>query len=226
MRPRVAIIAALPREISVLVNGWPRNQASSAKNVRVYSSDDAIVVCAGMGANRAMVAAGEALSRGPVSQLISAGYAGALHDGLKVGDVVRPGVVVDARTGERFFAESGKGTLVTGASVAGVSEKLRLRSSYGAEIVDMEAAAVARVAAQQGVPFLAIKAVSDEYDFEMQELGEFATASGQFREFAFAMFLMAHPRLWKKAARLAGGGRVALKALTAELRNEIARQNR
>jgi len=101
-----------------------------------------------------------------------------------------------------------------------------LRSSYGAEIVDMEAAAVARVAAQQGVSFAAIKAVSDEYDFEMQEVGEFSTPTGQFREFAFAMFLMTHPRLWKPAVRLAGGSRVALRALTVELRSEIARQNR
>jgi adenosylhomocysteine nucleosidase len=178
-----------------------------------------------MGATRALVGAGEAFARGPVSKIISAGLAGALYERWKCGQIVRPAGVIDAKTGERFLAEGGDGTLVTGSTVAGVSEKLRLRSSYGAEIVDMEAAAVARAAAQRGVPFAAIKAVSDEYDFELPELGNFATEFGQFREAAFAAFAVTHPRVWKKAVRLAHGSRIALKALTRELQDEVARQN-
>ena len=220
MRERVAIVAAMPREVSGLVKGWRRE---AAKSVHVFESERAIVVCAGMGGDRAMIAAGEALSRGPVSKIISAGFAGALHDGLKVGQVARPGVVIDARTGERFSAEEGDGVLVTSGSVADVREKSRLRGSYGADIVDMEAAAVARVATARGVGFLAVKAVSDESDFELPELGRFATTSGQFRTAAFAFFLMMRPPLWGRAMRLASGSNLAMRALTAELQREIER---
>lgn len=222
MRQRVAIIAALPREISGLVKKWRKE---SANGMHVFQNQRAIVVCGGMGVDRAMIATGEALSRGPISIMISAGFAGALHGDFKVGQIARPRVVIDSRTGERFTAESGEGVLVTGGSVANVREKARLRASYGADIVDMEAAAVARVATARGVPFSVVKAVSDESDFEMPELEKFATASGEFREAAFTLFLMTRPRLWGNAMRLARGGKLAMKTLTSELRGEIERLN-
>lgn len=225
MKPRVAIIAALPREISRLVNGWRGDEESPARGVHIYQNERAIVVCAGMGAGRATLAAGEALSRGPVSMMISVGFAGALLDGLKAGEVLRPSLVIDAMTGERFAAEGGDGALVTAGSVAGTGEKLRLRSSYAAEIVDMEAAGVARIAVARGVAFAAVKAVSDEYDFELPELARFAGVLGEFREGAFALFLMAHPRLWKPAMRLARGSALAAQSLAAELRKEIERRS-
>lgn len=222
MSARVAIVAALPREISGLVKGW---QAEESAGVRVWWNEAAIAVCAGMGTRRSTVAAGEALARGPVSVLVSTGFAGALCSALRAGTVVRPAFVIDACTGERFATTHGEGTLVTGGMVAGVGEKRRLRSSYGAEIVDMEAAAVARVAAQRGIPFVAVKAVSDEADFELPELARFATASGQFREVFFAFFLAAHPRLWHSARRFAAGAKLASRSLTIELRDEIEKWN-
>ncbi len=225
MKPRLAIIAALPREINRLVNGWRGDEESPGRGVHIYQNEEAIVVCAGMGAGRAALAAGEALARGPVAMLFSVGFAGALRDGMKAGKVVRPSTVIDAMTGERFAAEGCDGTLVTVAAVAGTGEKMRLRSSYAAEIVDMEAAGVARIAVARGVAFAAVKAVSDEYDFELPELARFAGPLGEFREGAFAMFLMARPRLWKSAIRLARGSALAAQSLAAELRKEIERRS-
>lgn len=225
MKPRIAIIAALPREIERLVNGWRGDEKSPGRGVHIYQNEEAIVVCAGMGAGRAALAAGEALSYGPVSMLMSVGFAGALRDGMKAGKVVRPSTVIDAMTGERFAARGCDGTLITAGSVAGAGEKQRLRSSYAAEIVDMEAAAVARVAEARGVAFAAVKAVSDEYDFELPELARFAGPLGEFREGGFAMFLLARPRLWKPAMRLARGSNLAAQSLAAELRKEIERQS-
>lgn len=225
MKSRIAIIAALPREISRLVNGWRGDEESAARGVHIYQNERAIVVCAGMGAGRAALAAGEALSRGPVSVLISVGFAGALRDGVRAGQVLRPSTVIDAMTGERFTTEGGDGVLVTTGSVAGTGEKLRLRSSYAAEIVDMEAAGAARIAEARGVPFAAVKAVSDEHDFELPEMARFAGALGEFREGAFAMFLLARPRLWKPAMRLARASNLAAQSLAAELRKEIERRS-
>ena len=225
MKARVAIVAALPNEISALVNGWRGDEISPSRGVYIYESERAIVVCAGIGAERALIAAGEALARGPVSGLISAGFVGALHGRLKIGQVLHPGTVIDARTGERFVAHEGDGTVVTSPVISDVREKARLFASYGGDAVDMEGASVARVAAARKIPFRLVKAVSDENDFEIKELGKFVSGRGQFRSGAFGLFLMTRPRLWNKTLQLAHGSRQAMKALTAELRREIERQS-
>ena len=52
MRARVAIIAALPREVAPLVRAWQRATVSDREGTGIWESDQAIVVCAGMGRER------------------------------------------------------------------------------------------------------------------------------------------------------------------------------
>ena len=83
---------------------------------------------------------------------------------------------------------AGHGVLVSAAGVAGVEQKAKLAESYGAQAVDMEAAAVARGAQAQGVGFLAVKAISDESDFHMPALDRFVDetepiSDGKVRDF-------------------------------------------
>ena len=120
---------------------------------------------------------------GSASELISIGWAGATSPHVRAGDILHIDIVIDAKTGERFFTDKSKALaldeadkayvqqeqpyqppqiLVTVAQPAGAIEKKRLGVSYYALAVDMEAAAVARLARARGLPFSAIKAVSDE----------------------------------------------------------------
>jgi len=221
-----AIIAALPREISALVKGWQRRDLPG--RVAVYTDGRAVVACAGMGGARAARAVEAAMAAMPVTALISAGVAGACDPALRVGEIVCAGVVIDSRTGERFGSTQSDGphserVLVTGDAVAGVREKARLFASYHAAAVDMEAATVARLARAHGLPFRAIKAISDEADFEMEMegLSRFATADGQFREVAFALHTALRPSQWGKAIALARNSGGAIRALTAALRAEL-----
>ncbi len=216
----IAVIAALEREVSGLVRGWERRELTGRK--MVFSGQDVVVACAGMGAARASLAVEAALAMGGVSELISVGVAGACDPALKVGDVVRAGVVVDALTGERFGDGVGS-VLVTGASVASVAEKRRLWNSYGASAVDMEAAAVGRIARGHGLRFRAIKAISDEAGFELEGLEQFATADGQFREGAFAVHSALRPWTWGDVVRLARNSGRAVEALTEALKAELGR---
>lgn len=211
----VGIIAALPREIGPLVRGW--KEARLPGRIRVYTKGSAVVACAGMGAARATLAIEAAMAVRPVKTLVSAGLAGACDPSLRVGDIVRAGVVVDAKSGERYSDSQYRQVLVTEQGIAGVKEKRRLYESYGAAAVDMEAAAVARLAEARGFSFQAVKAISDEADFEMQELGRFATQDGQFRDAAFAAYALARPRLWTKLGALARNSNRAVEALTREL---------
>jgi adenosylhomocysteine nucleosidase len=217
----VAIVAALPREIAGLVRGVKPDAALVARKIWLYRLPGAVVVAAGMGAARAALAVEAALACGGVTALLSVGVAGACDPELRVGAVVRAGVVIDVRTGERYEDAQFRQVLATGAEIASVQEKQRLYAGYGAAAVDMEAATVGRLARAHGVEFRAIKAISDEADFELQELGRFATADGQFREAAFAMYAMARPWLWGKLMALARNSKRAVAALTEALEGEL-----
>ena len=157
----------------------------------------------------------------PVKALLSVGLAGACDPKLKVGEIVRAGVVVDARSGERFEGSASGQVLVTGDAIASVEEKARLRERYQADAVDMEAAAVERLARANGLEFRAIKAISDEADFEVEGLSRFATADGQFRAGAFALHAATRPAMWGKVIALGGNSNKALRALTEALRGEL-----
>jgi adenosylhomocysteine nucleosidase len=228
-KPRPVFIAALPREIASLVvhRGWCTDEKLLTRNIHLFEHEDAIVACAGMGTDRARLAVEAALALGPASELISVGWAGSCNDRVKVGDVLHPNIVVDAKTGERFFAApmqlENKETeiVVTVAVPAGVKEKERLSVSYYALAVDMEAAAIARMARARELPFYAIKAISDDYDFELPDLVRFTTPDGQFREAAFGFYAALHPRLWKPIALLAKGSKLAATRLCSEIEAHI-----
>jgi adenosylhomocysteine nucleosidase len=228
LRPRPVFIAALPREIASLVSqrGWRAEQKLLSRNIHLFEHEDAIVVCAGMGTHRASLAIEAALNRGPASELVSVGWAGACNPRFHAGDVIPAEIVIDARTGERFFtARKGSGQepriIVTVAAPAGVSEKERLSASYSAAAVDMEAAAVARISRARELPFYAIKAISDEASFELPELARFTTPDGQFREAAFGLHVALRPALWRPVAAMAKSSRLAAEHLRSEIEAHI-----
>lgn len=217
MNGGVGIVAALPREIGPLVRGWKEERF--AGKIRVYTHGPVVAACAGMGPARATLAVEAAMAAMHVTTLISVGLAGACDPALRAGEIIRAGVVVDAKSGERYSDSEYGQVLVTAPSIAGVKEKRRLHESYGAHAVDMEAATVARLAAMRGVSFRAVKAISDEAGFEMMALERFATQDGQFRSVAFAVHAMARPGLWAKTASLGRNSSRAIESLTRELKS-------
>jgi adenosylhomocysteine nucleosidase len=219
MKECPAIIAALPREVKHLVRGWQEHRLPG--KVIVYTNDLAVVACAGMGPARAALAVQAAMSIRPITALLSVGFAGACDPSLRLGDIVRAGVVVDTQTGERFNNSQYRQILASAPAIASVSEKQRLRESYMASAVDMEASAVARIAQAHELYFQATKVISDEASFELQELARFATHDGQFREAAFAAYSVARPRLWSKLFHLAGNSKRAIQSLTTELETQL-----
>ncbi len=118
----------------------------------------------------------------------SVGFAGALDSVLKVGDIVQPVRVVNAADGSSVPLDHGEGTLVSFGSVASPEQKAKLRDSFGARAVDMEAAAVARAAEARRVGFAVVKVISDEFDFSFPSMERFVDANGQFLEGRFALF--------------------------------------
>ena len=219
MKECPAIIAALPREVKHLVRGWQEHRLPN--KIVLYTNDFAIVACAGMGPARATLAVQAAMAIKPVTTLLSVGLAGACDPSLKIGDIVHAGMVVETQSGERYSNSQFRQVLVSVPGIASIKEKRRLYESYRADAVDMEAATVARIAQAHNLRFHAIKSISDDASFELQELTRFSTKDGQFREAAFAAYSIAQPRLWSKLFHLAVNSKRAILSLTAELESQL-----
>ena len=112
MTPRVAIIAALPREVAALVKGVTPDAELRRRGIFLYRMSEVVVVAAGMGAERAALAVGAALAAGEMTDLLSVGLAGSCHPALTPGAVAEATVVVDTMTGERFECAAEPGMMV------------------------------------------------------------------------------------------------------------------
>jgi len=201
---RIAIVAALEREVRPLVKSWRASeQELDGRRFRFFEKDDVVLVCGGIGAQAARRAAEAVITLFAPKVIMSAGFAGALDSELKVADIILPLRVVNAGDGSSVTLERGEGVLVSFGSVASPEQKAKLRDSFAAQAVDMEASAVACAAEARGVRFAVVKVISDEFDFSFPVMERFVDENGQLLEGRFAWFAALRPWLWPQVARLA-----------------------
>jgi adenosylhomocysteine nucleosidase len=212
--PRIAIVAALEREIRPLVRHWRVTETKHENHwFRFFEKGEAVAVCGGIGAGPARRAAEVVIALYLPEMIWSAGFAGALTSELKVGDIVVPRRVISAGDGSIKDTERGEGALISVDMVASADHKSKLRDSYAAQSVDMEAAAVGRAAEARGIAFAAVKTISDESDFSLPAMDRFITATGEFRTGKFAGFVLVRPWFWADAILLARNSSRAAHAL-------------
>jgi adenosylhomocysteine nucleosidase len=209
---RLAIIAAMPGELKPLVPGWPH---STRTNIHFWAKRDSeeewIAACAGAGQSAATRAFAAIEDGGPIDLVFSCGWAGALTTNVASGTAHNLAGVIDIRTGERFHCDAGAGDrwLVTSPIVANESEKRRLASAYKADLVDMEAAAIARLAQMRGIPFYCIKGVSDGFHDRLPDFNRFIRADGRFDLTGMVLFSILRPWYWPSLMRMGENSREA-----------------
>lgn len=209
---RVAIIAAMPGELTALVRGWPHSKRNGVEFwAQRNEEEEWIAACAGAGLDAAIRAFAAIEDGGPVDLLFSVGWAGALTHECKPGDAYNVAGVIDVRTGERLLCDAGAGKhwLATSPKVADEMEKRRLASAYRASLVDMEAVAVARLAAMRGIPFYCIKGVSDSADEKLPDLNRFLGPDGRFKAAQFVVYALMRPWYWPALVRMGENSRKA-----------------
>lgn len=222
---RLAIVAALEREVRPLIKHWQvRKREHAGREFHFYESGEAVLVCGGIGADAARRAAEAVIVLYSPDLLYSVGYAGALDPTFKVGDILIPAQVINGSDGSRVDLSKGQGILLSQSAVASVAQKSRLRESYGAQAIDMEASAVARAAEARGVGFRVIKVISDEFNFELPALDRFVDAEGSFHQARFTLHALVRPWLWLPLLHLASNSARATKALCSELRDILAEE--
>jgi adenosylhomocysteine nucleosidase len=160
-----------------------------------FRCNGSIVVCCGPGYKNASRATQRAIESFAPEMAVSLGFAGALTPELRVGDIFMPRHIVSERTGSAFTSPRGRGTLVTAERVAGPERKSVLVGRFRAQAVDMEAAAVASVAAARDCEFLALKVISDTLDSRVDFVSPYVRPEG-FRTGAFLAHISVRPWLW------------------------------
>jgi len=218
LRKSVAIVAAMHREVAPLLRGIRLQQVNG---VEFFELESAVIAIGGIGRKAAARAAEAVFAKYEPSVIVSAGIAGALTTTLRVGDVVQAREVVDAESDRRFVAAEGQKVILTVSSVSGSAEKRKLAEHWKADLVDMEASAVAEVAESKGIWFAAIKAISDEVDFVMPPVGEFVEHAGKFQTLRFATYIAVRPRWWSAVKRLNSNSRLASVKLSEALKHLI-----
>jgi adenosylhomocysteine nucleosidase len=214
MPGRIAIVAAMEREVAPLIRGWKVREVEHAgRRYKLFENGNAVLICGGIGPESARRATEAVIEAASPARVMSVGFAGALDSTVKVADVVEPRVVVNAADGVRAETGSGQGVLVSYAAVADRDQKQRLAKAYGAVAVDMEAAAVARGARAHDVGFAALKAISDAADFVMPATERFVSSDGQFRSARFALHVTVRPWLWGRTMALGRNSARASRAL-------------
>lgn len=197
----VGIVVALPEELRTLTR--QKLVQGECRQLGRYW-----IAYSGAGMHNAGRAAQALIEKG-AQRLISWGCAAGLADGLKPGDLVMADRVVSEQSqfdtdlqwrSELKHAISANvstqnGTLFTSAKLVSRSiDKRDIRQSSRAVALDMESAAIAEVAANNGAPFLAIRSIADPVSMDLpQAVLAGLNAEGQVDLGKLLRYLLAHP---------------------------------
>ena len=107
------------------------------------------------------------------------GVAGGIDDRLAIGDVIRPGIVIDGASGSEYrphpLSEQadppGEGALHTSDEFIVDPERVAALRARGVIAMDMETAAVAAVYEERGCPWSVVRSISDRSSDGMADEG-------------------------------------------------------
>jgi adenosylhomocysteine nucleosidase len=155
--------------------------------------------------------------------MVSIGWAGGASCGIQPGTAYEVGETIDAASGERYSGSKAASPikLVTLDHVAGREEKRRVAETYGASLVDMEAAAVAQLARARGIPFYCWKAVTDIATEDLPDFNYFLDQEKQLRTRQVAAYALTRPRYVAPLLRMGKNSRSGADALGQTIRRWI-----
>lgn len=195
------------------------------------ASGPALLAANGPGRDNARLAVEAAVGQYEISGVVSTGFAGALDPALSVGDLFNATRVVQPRSRVEYPGGltqvdgvgphqevPSQGTLVTIDAVAqSAADKASLRL-IGADVVDMEAAEVARQARLRGLPFYCVRVISDgaETDFAI-DFNRARRADGTFSGWQLAKQAGWSVSRWRDLLKLKRDSELAAKNLASHL---------
>lgn len=244
---RIGIITAMPEETravvravngaeKTLINGFVVLQGS-------FAGHEVVIAEGGMGFQNATAAA-RLIHEFSLDMIVSAGFCGGVSPKLQVGDVVvATGLTVVSEKGlddvpveitvfgrDFVASQAAEGRRVFGglfASTPVIMHKKQLASLLPADapypVVEMESAAIALLAGENGIPFVGLRTVSDPVDEELGfALDEFCDDRMRVRIPRVLLTVARKPRIIPQLIRLAGNSRVAAASLSQAFKRFLA----
>ena len=199
----IAIITALPVEARCL------SSRKLAIGQTIFLTNNLMLHVAGMGSRRARSAALHVIGLG-ASAVVSWGTAGGLDPQVSVGSLVLPDQIIDQQQRvfpvdsswrDQYHASLGAVASVSRGALLQVDEiitavagKRQLFARCQAVAIDMESAAIAAVAQEQGARFIAVRGIVDAADSVVPEwLSQSLSAAGEIRPWALMSRLCRRP---------------------------------
>lgn len=228
---RLGIVAAFDREARILAK-----RERKGPDLRDPVSGEILIALSGIGAAGAR-AAGEQLLKKGATALLSWGVAAALDRELAAGSLLAPETIIDVdlhrysadphwhrNVCERLAIRFVVHTEPLAESLAVLSTPMQKRSVLlhtGAIAADMESAALARLAREAEIPFVAIRAVSDTAATRVPHwLGAAIDSAGRLSTLDVLTQIARRPAEWAAVSRLAAGfwaARATLKGVAREV---------
>jgi adenosylhomocysteine nucleosidase len=105
-----------------------------------------------------------------------------------------------------------------------VKQKQALAIEYYAALVDMEAAAIARLAVMRGIPYTCIKGVSDGLEGNLPDFNRFISPQGKLVLSRLLFFVLPRPWYWPALIRMGENSKKASQAIRELLLEYLAEQ--
>ncbi len=216
--PAIGVVTGLASEAAVIAAMLDDNDAPTR------------VVCAGADATRAAVLSRQLVGEG-AGALLSFGIAGGLAPDIASGELIlaervcgsgredyacdaRWRAAVAARLSEAMVAFRGGAILGSARMLRSAADKESAHRESACLAIDMESAAVAAIAAESGLPFLAVRAVADRASDTLPSLVENAVKpNGRPAVGRAVAALLRHPSEIPATLRLARQTELALARL-------------
>lgn len=195
----LGIVVALPEELPTL----------ALKKIPPSVLNSVLVICSGAGAENARKAAETLVLQG-ATHLMSWGCAAALSPELKSGDLTLASTLLDAnhvqinldsdwhknvKTLLANYLPIHSGALLESKDIVSLSsDKKQLHKKTQAIVLDMESVAVAKVAQEKNLPFLAIRAIADPVTMDLPKAVNVAMSDkGKVLISPLLKYLLLHP---------------------------------
>jgi adenosylhomocysteine nucleosidase len=211
---RIDILFAVPQERGPLARLLPvlPGRESGYRHVSVLHRQAGAahlrLAVGGMGQKQAARAARELLADDPPHLLVMAGVAGALDPALRIGDVIVAGMVYagaetlipdipfdrtpEVRSGPLLTVD--RVLISAGEKRTAYAETRPPAAPVPALAVEMETAAVARVAVELGIPWAAVRALSDTADETLPvDFNALRDTDGDLPTSRVALYALTHP---------------------------------
>jgi nucleoside phosphorylase len=232
---RLAIFSAFPQEISPLVKNLNAARISNTLPFPLfrapYGSGEVIVVQTGMGTRNTETSLNYVVQEYSPTIILSSGFGGALYDEAAIGELIWASRVLlvndrirdtlDLPDRDQLFHRLSQKLMVREGSIVTLERwmkkheiKRALSEPLSFPVCDMETFPLAKASLTRGLPFAAIRSITDRSHEEIPpELLCVADESGNYR-FARAMkVLLRNPSLIPRAISLGRGSATASRNL-------------